>query len=178
MALEIERKFLVRSDAWRAIAASRADIRQAYLASGERSTTRVRIKNGSQASVTIKSRREAMSRLEVEYPISIFDAEALMPLRQGGLIEKTRFTVPWCLHTWDVDVFAADNLGLVLAEIELRHEDESFEQPRWLGIEVTGQSRYYNSSLARHPFACWEQPFDRHDPILVRERGVNAARPI
>src|SRR5262245_34309742 len=119
MAVEIERKFLVTGEAWRSLASSEASIRQAYLASGERSTTRVRIKNGGQATVTIKSKRAELRRLEVEYPISVIDAEALLALRHSGLIEKTRFTVPWRGHLWELDVFAGDNAGLVIAEIEL-----------------------------------------------------------
>jgi adenylate cyclase len=94
MAVEIERKFLVRSEAWRSLATAEASIQQAYLASGERSTTRVRIKNGSDATVTIKSKRAELRRLEIEYPISVLDAETLLSLRHSGLIEKTRFVVP------------------------------------------------------------------------------------
>ena len=155
MAVEIERKFLVRGEAWRSLATSEARIRQAYLASGERSTTRVRIKNDADATVTIKSKRAELRRLEVEYPISVLDAEALLSLRHSGLIEKTRFIVPWREHLWEVDVFGGDNAGLVIAEIELRHEDETFDRPPWLGVEITGQSQYYNGSLARHPFHHW-----------------------
>src|SRR5262245_970209 len=155
MPVEIERKFLVRGDAWRSFA-SKARIRQAYLASGDRSTTRVRIKNDAEATVTIKSKRAELRRLEIEYSISALDAEALLSLRESSLIEKTRFTVPWREHTWEVDVFSGDNAGLVVAEIELRHEDESFERPPWLGVEITGQSQYYNGSLARHPFRHWQ----------------------
>ena len=158
MAIEIERKFLVRGEAWRSDARDEATIRQAYLASGERSTTRVRITNGSQATVTIKSKRAELRRLEIEYPISVFDAEALVSLRHSGLIEKVRFTVPWQQHLWEVDVFSGDNEGLVIAEIELRHEDEKFGRPPWVGAEITGQSQYYNGSLARHPFCQWSRP--------------------
>jgi adenylate cyclase len=158
MAFEIERKFLVRSEAWRSAANTEASIRQAYLASGERSTTRVRIKNGTDATVTIKSKRAELRRLEIEYPISVLDAEALLSLRHSGLIEKTRFTIPWRKHSWEVDVFSGDNSGLVIAEIELRHEDETFDRPPWLGIEITGQSQYYNGSLARQPFREWATP--------------------
>jgi adenylate cyclase len=158
MAFEIERKFLVRSEAWRNIATAQASIRQAYLASGERSTTRVRIKNETDATVTIKSKRAELRRLEVEYPISVLDAEALMSLRHSGLIEKTRFTVPWQGHDWEVDVFAGENAGLVIAEIELRHENETFDRPPWLGVEITTQSQYYNGSLARNPFSRWAIP--------------------
>ena len=155
MGIEIERKFLLASQAWRSLATDRADIRQAYLASGDRSTTRVRIKNGTQALVTIKSKRAELRRLEVEYPIAVFDAEALLTLRHSGLVEKTRFTVPWRGHVWEIDVFAGDNTGLIVAEIELRHETEAFERPPWLGVEVTGQPQYYNGALSQRPFTHW-----------------------
>jgi adenylate cyclase len=155
MGIEIERKFLVRGEAWRDTATAEVNIRQAYLASGERSTTRVRIKNGRDATLTVKSKRAELRRLEVECPISVLDAEALLSLRQSGLIEKTRFIVPWRYHDWEVDVFDGDNSGLLIAEIELQHEDDTFDTPPWLGAEVTGQSQYYNGSLARHPFREW-----------------------
>ena len=98
---------------------------------------------------------EEAPRLEVECSISVLDAEALMSLRLSGLVEKTRFTVPWRGHEWEVDVFAGDNAGLVIAEIELRNEDERFDQPPWLGVEITGQPQYYNGSLSRRPFNQW-----------------------
>jgi adenylate cyclase len=157
MAFEIERKFLVRSAEWRRVATGQALIRQAYLASGERSSTRVRIKDDTQATVTIKSKGAELRRLEIEYPITVLDAEALLSLRQSGLVEKVRFAVPWRGHVWEVDAFCGDNAGLVVAEIELRHEHETFDRPPWLGIEVTGQAQYYNGSLARHPFREWSR---------------------
>ena len=155
MAIEIERKFLVRSEAWQRHATARDALRQAYLASGERSSTRVRITNNADATVTIKSKKADMRRLEIEYAVSVPDAEALMALRYSGLIEKTRFTVPWRGSRWEVDVFSGDNSGLVIAELELRHESEAFDRPPWLGIEVTGQPQYYNGSLARRPYCQW-----------------------
>jgi adenylate cyclase len=158
MAFEIERKFLVRSAAWRPLATAQASIRQAYLTSGERATTRVRIKNGTAATLTIKSKQPELRRLEVECSISVLDAEALMALRHGDVIEKTRFTVPWRDHEWEVDVFAGENAGLVIGEIELRQEDEAFDRPPWLGIEITGQAQYYNGSLSRRPFRHWAMP--------------------
>jgi adenylate cyclase len=115
----------------------------------------VRIAHDTDATVTIKSKRAELRRIEVEYAISVEDAEALMALRHSGLIEKTRFTVPWQGSSWEVDVFSGDNSGLVIAEIELRHESESFDRPPWLGIEVTGEPQYYNGSLARRPFRQW-----------------------
>jgi len=155
MAFEIERKFLVSSGEWRRVVTGQARIRQAYLASGERSSTRVRIKDDTEATMTIKSKGAELRRLEVECAISVLDAEALLSLRQSGLVEKVRFTVPWRGHVWEVDAFCGDNAGLIIAEIELRHEHETFDRPPWLGIEVTGQAQYYNGSLARHPFCKW-----------------------
>jgi len=152
MAFEIERKFLVRNLEWRRLARVEARLRQAYLAAGDRSSTRVRIKDDVAATVTIKAKGTGLRRLEVEYPISLIDGEALMSLRQSSLIEKVRHQVPWHHHIWEVDVFSGDNAGLIL---ELRDERETFERPPWLGLEVTGQPRYYNSSLAQRPYATW-----------------------
>jgi adenylate cyclase len=156
MAFEIERKFLVRNLEWRRLARVEARLRQAYLAAGDRSSTRVRIKDDVAATVTIKAKGTGLRRLEVEYPISLIDGEALMSLRQSSLIEKVRHQVPWHHHLWEIDVFSGDNAGLILAEIELRDERETFERPPWLGLEVTGQPRYYNSSLAQRPYATWQ----------------------
>jgi adenylate cyclase len=155
MAIEIERKFLVRGEEWRKHATARSFLRQSYLASGDRSSTRVRIANDADATVTIKSKRAQLRRVEVEYAVSVPDAEALMALRHSGLIEKTRFTVPWEGSSWEVDVFSGDNSGLVIAEIELCHEHETFHRPPWVGQEVTGHAHYYNGSLARRPFCQW-----------------------
>jgi adenylate cyclase len=101
----------------------------------------VRIKNGTAATLTVKSKQAELRRLEVECPISVRDAEALMALRHGGMIEKTHFTVPWRDHRREVDEFVGENAGLVIAEIELRREDETFDRPPWLGIEITGQAQ-------------------------------------
>jgi adenylate cyclase len=155
MTFEIERKFLTRNEDWCGLVTAKASLRQAYLASGERSSTRVRIKNGSEATLTIKSKKAELRRLEIEYAISVRDAEALIALRESGLIEKVRHTVPWGRHRWEIDVFSGDNDGLVIAEIELGDEREGFQQPSWLGVEVTGQQQYYNGSLARRPFCLW-----------------------
>ena len=137
MAFEIERKFLVRGDDWRRFASSQATIRQGYLTSGERSSTRVRITEGRYA-VTIKSKRAELRRLEVEYAISVADADALLSLRQSGLIEKVRYQVPWQGSTWEIDVFSGENVGLVIAEIELAHVHDYFERPPWLGLKLPG----------------------------------------
>jgi adenylate cyclase len=156
MAFEIERKFLVRGQEWRKLATRQTRVRQAYLASGEKSSTRVRIKDNAAATVTIKSKGASLRRLEVEYPVSLIDGEALMSLRQSNLIEKVRHEIFWHGHCWEIDVFAGDNTGLIIAEIELRDEREAFERPPWLGTEVTGQPQYYNSSLAQSPYGTWQ----------------------
>jgi adenylate cyclase len=155
MSIEIERKFLVADDRWRSLATKSIDIRQAYLSSGEHSSTRVRINDGRDATITIKSKGAKLRRVEVEYPISIADAEALVALREASLIRKIRHIVRSGDHNWEVDVFHGDNAGLVIAEIELSDEREHFERPQWLGVEVTGHQQYYNSSLARHPYCRW-----------------------
>ena len=158
MAFEIERKFLVCSGEWQRLTTGRARIRQAYLPAEASLSLRVRLKNDDYATLTIKSRESQLRRLEFEYPIPTADAEALMALRQGSAIEKVRHTIPWQGLMWEIDVFSGDNAGLVIAEIELRHEHQHFASPRWLGEEVTGQSRYYNRSLAQQPFCSWDEP--------------------
>jgi adenylate cyclase len=158
MAIEIERKFLVRNDVWRKSAAKSTDIRQAYLSTGQRSSTRVRIKDGKDATLTVKSKRAERQRLEIEYPIAVPDAEALLSLRESSVVSKVRHLVPWGDHVWEVDVFHGDNEGLVIAEIELAEQGEHFERPSWLGLEVTGQQQYYNSSLSQRPYRDWSAP--------------------
>ena len=155
MAIEIERKFLVCGDDWRRDVSRRDEIRQAYLYSGKRSSARVRIKNNQTATLTVKSRAAELRRLEVEHPVSVIDAEALLALRESSLIHKVRHTVRCGDHVWEVDVFRGDNAGLIIAEIELRHENEFFQRPSWVGVEVTGQQQYYNSALARTPYWHW-----------------------
>ena len=108
------------------------------------------------ATLTIKSRPAALRRLELEYAIPVLEAEALMQLREGSVIEKVRHLVPRGELVWEIDVFQGANAGLVIAEIELEHEDQAFEKPVWLGEEITGVKRYYNASLALSPFAAAE----------------------
>jgi len=155
MPFEIERKFLVLGEAWRDRATDRYHIRQAYLASDGKASIRVRIKNEGGAALTIKSRTPDRRRLELEYAIPVLEAEALIALRRGGIIEKDRYIVPHAGKTWEVDVFAGDNTGLVIAEVELRDEHEHIALPTWAGAEVTGQAPYYNSALAVHPCNGW-----------------------
>ncbi|HVX30844.1 MAG TPA: CYTH domain-containing protein [Nitrolancea sp.] len=160
VSFEIERKFLVSGDAWRELARKRISIRQAYLTSEETASVRIRIKNENVATLTIKSRPVDLRRLELEYPIPVVEAEALIQLRQGSVIQKVRHIVPWHDVTWEVDVFSGDNLGLIIAEVELRHEHQPIDLPEWIGREVTGQRQYYNSFLIGRPFRSWASAAD------------------
>lgn len=155
MADEIERKFLVLGSGWRDGTVRSHDIRQAYLLHGEASSVRIRVKNASDATLTIKSGKAGLRRLEFEYAIPAEDAVALLDMRTGGLIEKVRHEVPRGGLTWEIDVFRGENEGLVIAEVELEREDQAFERPEWLGQEITGDARYYNASLSAKPFAKW-----------------------
>jgi adenylate cyclase len=155
MGFEIERKFLLRGNDWQRLVTERMPIRQAYLASDGKASVRVRIKGDHAATLTIKSRPHVLRRLELEYPIPVVEAEAMMQFRHGAVVEKVRHVVPWGGLAWEVDVFSGDNSGLTIAEIELRDEHQCVELPDWIGAEVTGQSRYYNSCLAGLPFRGW-----------------------
>jgi len=169
MSFEIERKFLVRGNDWQQLATHHTSIRQAYLATNGKSSIRVRLKGDGAATLTVKSRSPSLRRLELEYDIPALEAEAMMPLRQGAVIEKVRYLVPCSDLVWEVDVFSGDNLGLVIAEIELRHEHQRIELPPWVGREITGQSQYYNSSLVRRPFCSWSEA-----PAASEVLGQNA----
>ncbi len=144
---EIERKFLVIGEMWRSKAKSRSHIVQGYLARGRKSTVRIRIKDGRQATLTIKTRERGASRSEFEYRISLKDALALMELCGKSRIEKERYTVPQGKLVWEIDVFSKPSAGLVVAEIELEREDQAVKLPKWIGEEVTDDPRYRNSSL-------------------------------
>jgi len=165
MSFEIERKFLVRSDAWRGLATSRSKIRQAYLDRNPKVSIRVRIRDNERATLSLKSSSASLRRLELEYSIPTLEAEALIPLRNGDVVEKTRHIVPYAgadggaakALAWEVDEFSGANSGLLIAEIELPREDYPVELPPWVGPEVTGQDQYYNGSLAMRPFGQWEQ---------------------
>jgi adenylate cyclase len=157
MSFEIERKFLVASDGWRAQVKDSVALRQAYLTYDGKASIRVRIRDNGGATLTIKSRGAERRRLELEYPVPVLEAEALIALRRGSVIEKVRHLVPHAGATWEVDVFAGENAGLVIAEVELRDEHEVVELPPWVGLEVTGQPQYYNSSLAQRPYLSWAE---------------------
>lgn len=156
--IEIERKFLVKSPEFKDQATRCSHFVQGYITSPPAKTVRVRIAD-DKAYLTIKGSGSAsgMSRFEWEMEIPGKDALALLGICEGGVIEKDRYYVPFAGHTFEVDEFFGDNEGLVMAEVELSSEDEAFEKPEWLGQEVTGDSRYYNSSLRKHPYIQWKR---------------------
>lgn len=147
MSTEIERKYLVVSDAWRRKATGKSHIVQGYLARGRRSTIRVRIKDDRHATLTIKSRERGSSRSEFEYRVSLKDARTLLELCGNSRIEKERYTIPHGRLTWEVDVFLGP-IELVLAEIEIESTDAEIKLPKWIGKDVTNDPDYRNSSLA------------------------------
>lgn len=153
MAAEIERKFLVK-EGWQPQTEG-VRIAQGYLSSVPERTVRVRIK-GEKGFLTVKGRNEGTRRAEFEYEIPLLDAEAMLALCEQPLIEKRRFLESYGGFTWEVDVFAGANEGLVVAEIELLTEDAAFIKPHWIGAEVSGDVRYYNSSLIHHPYREWK----------------------
>jgi len=155
MAQEIEKKFLVKGD-YKADMVKKTRITQGYLSSVPERTVRVRIK-GDKGFLTIKGIGNASgaSRYEWEMEIPVEEAQELMELCEPGVIDKVRYLVKSGAHTFEVDEFFGDNVGLVLAEVELDSEDEVFEKPAWLGPEVTGDARYYNAMLTKHPYKNW-----------------------
>lgn len=154
MGVEIERKFLLQGDAWRALGEP-VLLRQGYLSSNPDRTVRVRIEGG-QGSMTIKGRSVGATRAEWEYPIPLQDANELLDrLCEQPIIEKYRRRIAIGAHVWEVDEFLGANDGLVVAEIELASEDQQFDKPDWIGAEVTDDRRYFNSSLIRNPFSTW-----------------------
>ena len=154
--MEIERKFLVRDSSYKQLAHSSSHIRQGYICSERGRTVRVRIRD-DKAYLTIKgpSKDGGLSRYEFEKTIEMDEAEQLMQLCEPGIVDKTRFLVACGQHTLEVDEFHGDNDGLVMAEVELGAPDEPFTKPSFLGEEVTGDRRYYNSELRRHPYSLW-----------------------
>ena len=155
MATEIERKFLLVSDAWRKAAAPGVHYRQGYLANNDSCSVRARIA-GDTAYLNLKSATLGVSRTEFDYPIPVADAQVMLEtLCAKPLIEKTRYLVQYGRHTWEIDEFEGENAGLVVAEIEIAREDEAFERPAWLGEEVSHDPRYYNVCLVKHPYKDW-----------------------
>ena len=153
MPLEIERKYLVNSNHYK-IGAKSVDIMQAYLSIQENIAIRVRIE-GFNASLTIKSKVSERVNREYEYSIPLDEAQSMIKMSQHSLITKTRFLVDYKRHTFEVDEFHGDNQGLVVAEIELDKEDETFDFPKWVGAEVTADLKYLNSNLSKKPFKSW-----------------------
>jgi adenylate cyclase len=153
---EIERKFLLKSDAWRAAATRVERLTQGYIAGGARASVRVRVA-GDYAAINIKSGGLVASRLEYEYPIPVAEARELLDLCVPPLIDKTRHFVPFGGFEWEIDEFHAENEGLIVAELELDHEDQDFQRPDWIGAEVTHLERYYNVRLAKHPYREWAE---------------------
>ncbi len=155
MAQEIERKFLVKGE-FKDSSTERLRIVQGYLSSVPERTVRVRIMGGK-GFITVKGAgsQSGASRFEWEKEIPVSEAEELLKICEPGIIDKIRFIVPFEGHVFEVDEFYGDNEGLVMAEVELDDENEVFAKPGWLGEEVTGNSRYYNSNLMKSPFKNW-----------------------
>ncbi len=155
--LEIERKFLVTSKEYRSEAFTVTRIVQGFLNTHPERTVRVRIK-GEQAFLTIKgkSNKAGTIRTEWEKEISVTDAETLLKLCERTVIEKNRYEINVEMHTFEVDEFLGDNAGLTIAEVELSSENETYKRPTWLGKEVTGQIKYYNSQLSKKPYKTWK----------------------
>ena len=153
---EIERKFLVNNLKFKEEAINSFEIAQGFLNTHPERTVRVRIK-GDKGFLTVKGKSNASgtSRFEWETEISITEAKELLQLCEEGIIEKIRYHIPKGNHLFEVDEFFGDNSGLIIAEVELNHEDEAFEKPSWLGNEVTGQTQYYNSQLSKKPYKNW-----------------------
>ncbi len=159
MAREIERKFLLKNDDWKAQAHQKTHFAQGYLndifKGGAKSSIRVRIE-GNKANMNIKSLEIGLSRDEYEYNIPLEEGQKILAtLAVGPVIEKVRYLVKVGQHTWEIDEFLGNNLGLTVAEVELASEQDTIEMPSWAGQEVTNITRYYNVSLSEHPFKCW-----------------------
>ena len=156
--IEIERKFLVTSAVYKTLAFAKNEIAQGYLNSNPERTVRVRIK-GEKGFLTIKGKGNSsgMSRFEWEKEIPVDEAKALLNLCESGVISKMRFEVKIGQHIFEVDEFFGENRGLVIAEIELDSETESFEKPSWIGKEVTNDERFYNAYLSQNPYSKWEK---------------------
>ena len=154
--VEIERKFLVISEDFKTKASHKHQIAQGYLNSNPERTVRIRIK-GESGFLTIKGKgnETGMTRFEWETEISLSEAKPLLTLCEKGVIHKTRYEVEVGKHTFEVDVFSGENEGLIIAEIELNDENETFRKPKWLGKEVTNDNRYYNAYLSQNPYKGW-----------------------
>ena len=156
MATEIERKFLVKDEQWRSLGVGTV-YRQGYLSTKKSCSVRVRLV-GNQGFLTIKGLTEGFSRTEFEYPIPAEDAQEMLDhLCDHPLIEKTRYKIEYAGLTWEIDEFAGDNQGLIVAEVELSDENYSLELPDWIGQEVSDDPRYYNVNLVQNPYSKWSE---------------------
>ena len=155
MGIEIERKFLVKGDGWKAVAGDGVACRQGYLDSGQGATVRVRIM-GEQAFLTIKGATSGITRSEFEYEIPVPDAAELLELCGDAIVEKRRYLIKHFGKLWELDVFSGANAGLIMAEIELESERQPFALPEWVGEEVSSNPSYRNGHLARLPFGKWD----------------------
>ncbi|WP_104735199.1 CYTH domain-containing protein [Hanstruepera ponticola] len=156
--IEIERKFLTLSDAFKGEAKRSFRIKQGFLNTNPDRTVRVRLKDDNGfLTVKGKSSDDGLSRFEWEKEISKSDAESLLGLCEEIVIDKIRYEIPYGNHIFEVDEFFGENAGLIIAEVELQNENESFEKPHWLGKEVTGQVKYYNAQLSKEPFNTWKK---------------------
>jgi CYTH domain-containing protein len=161
MATEIERKFLVKNDTWRNLGPGKMYC-QGYISTVNRTTVRVRIV-GEQGYLTIKGKTVGKSRSEFEYPIPIEDARIMLDtLCDRPLIEKIRYKIQQGDLVWEVDEFLGDNQGLILAEVELKDENQGIELPDWIREEVSHDARYYNVNLVNHPYREWQDSTDKH----------------
>jgi adenylate cyclase len=152
MGVEIERKFLVKGDAWKT---GRGElIRQGYLSFDRDRTVRVRT-SGDAAWLTIKGKTTGATRKEFEYSIPLGDALELLAMCERPILEKTRYRIEHAGRFWEIDEFHGENAGLFVAEVELNDESDQLELPNWIGNEVTNDPRYYNSNLAAHPYSHW-----------------------
>ena len=156
MGREIERKYLVKDDSWKAKIKHSIPIKQGYLNSAIERTVRVRI-SGVDGILTIKGKTENLTREEYEYNIPLSDAEKLLLLCEKPIIEKIRYIYVQNNLTWEIDEFSGENSGLIVAEVELENEDQDFDKPQWLGKEVSDDPRYYNAALISHPFSRWQE---------------------
>lgn len=159
MGIEIEKKFLVKGNSWHTPDIKGTPIKQGYLKNGPEAVVRIRV-TGNRAFITVKGKTVGASRLEFEYAIPVPDAVEMLSLCRPPLVEKIRYAIDFKGLEWTIDIFSGSNQGLVVAEIELIHEDQPFEIPPWAGREVTDDPRYYNSNLIRHPFCSWQDHFN------------------
>ena len=154
--MEIERKFLVTSEMFKTEAFNSYSIKQGFLNSHKKRTVRIRLKKDiGYLTVKGESTSNGLSRFEWEKEISVEEAESLLDLCEKGIINKIRYEIKYGIHIFEVDEFFGDNAGLVIAEVELNTENEKFIKPDWLGDEVTGNIKYYNSQLSKNPYTNW-----------------------